>query len=68
MSAELTYSAAPGPRTSALPRWLTSNSPTVVRVAVCSLTVPAYDTGISQPRELRETRAELAMAFLEGAM
>ena len=39
-----------GPCTSALPRWLTSNSPTVVRVAVCSATVPAYDTGISQPQ------------------
>src|ERR1700754_3539825 len=56
VSAELTYSAAPAPRTSALPRWLTSNSPTVVRVAVCSLTVPAYDTGISQP----ENSAKLA--------
>src|ERR1700738_193769 len=49
VSAELTNSAAPGPRTNALPRWLTSNRPTVVRGAVCSLTVPAYDTGISQP-------------------
>ena len=49
MSAELTYSAAPGPLTSALPRWLTSKRPTAVRVAVCSATVPAYDTGISQP-------------------
>jgi len=56
VSAEFTYSAAPGPRTSALPRWLTSNRPTVVRVAVCSLTVPAYETGISQP----ENSAKLA--------
>ena len=46
---ELTNSAAPGPVTSALPRWLTSNSPTAVRVAVCSATVPAYCTGIDQP-------------------
>ncbi|PQM43976.1 hypothetical protein C1Y40_05866 [Mycobacterium talmoniae] len=37
----LTNAAAPGPRTVALPRWLTSNSPTVLRVAVCSATVPA---------------------------
>lgn len=45
----LTNCAAPAPLTDALPRWLTSNSPTLVRVALCSLTVPAYDTGISQP-------------------
>ncbi len=49
VSAELTNRAAPGPRTSALPRWLTSKRPTALRVALCSLTVPAYDTGISQP-------------------
>src|SRR5580693_5411574 len=49
VSAELTKRAAPGPRISALPRWLTSNRPTALRVALCSLTVPAYDTGISQP-------------------
>ena len=49
VSAELTNCAAPGPRTNALPRWLTSNRPTALRVALCSLTVPAYDTGISQP-------------------
>src|ERR1700756_1672593 len=49
VSAELTNSAAFGPRTNALPRWLTSNSPTVVRVAVCSATVPAYETGIDHP-------------------
>ncbi|COX88913.1 Uncharacterised protein [Mycobacterium tuberculosis] len=49
VSAELTNCAAPGPRTSALPRWLTSKRPTAVRVALCSLTVPAYETGISQP-------------------
>src|SRR5271155_1349778 len=49
VSAELTNCAAPGPRTNALPRWLTSNRPTALRVAVCSATVPAYDTGISQP-------------------
>ena len=36
VSAELTNSAAPGPRTNALPRWLTSNRPTALRVAVCS--------------------------------
>src|SRR6201995_1812515 len=49
VSAELTNCAAPGPRISALPRWLTSNRPTALRVALCSLTVPAYATGISQP-------------------
>ena len=56
VSAELTYSAAPGPRTDALPRWLTSKRPTAVRVAVCSPTVPPYETGISQP----ENSAKLA--------
>ena len=56
VSVELTYSAAPEPRTDALPRWLTSNRPTAVRVAVCSPTVPAYATGISQP----ENSAKLA--------
>ncbi len=47
----LTYSAAPGPRTTALPRWLTSKSPTASRTAVCSLTTPppGYSIGISQP-------------------
>jgi hypothetical protein len=49
VSAELTNAAACGPATSALPRWLTSNRPTAVRVAVCSATVPAYETGISHP-------------------
>src|SRR5699024_11384265 len=45
----LTNSAAPGPETRALPRWLTSKSPTAVRVAVCSATVPVYWSGMDQP-------------------
>src|SRR5919112_4059571 len=46
----LTNAAAPGPVTDSLPRWLTSNTPTAVRTAVCSATVPAgYDSGIDQP-------------------
>lgn len=45
----LTNSAAPVPRTTALPRWLTSNTPTASRTAVCSLTTPEYSRGISQP-------------------
>jgi leucyl aminopeptidase len=32
-----------------LPRWLTSKMPTLVRTAVCSLTTPAYSSGISHP-------------------
>ena len=44
-------SAAPGPTTPALPRCDTSNTPTAVRTAVCSLMTPppAYSSGISQP-------------------
>ncbi len=50
LSVALTYAAAPGPLTSALPRWLTSKSPTVLRTAVCSATVPAgYSSGMVQP-------------------
>src|SRR5829696_4670282 len=47
----LTKSAAPGPVTDALPRWLTSNTPTRSRTAVCSATTPppGYSIGISQP-------------------
>src|SRR5690349_12589528 len=47
----LTYAAAPGPRTTALPRWLTSKTPTASRTAVCSLTTPwpAYSSGIDHP-------------------
>ncbi len=47
----LTKSAAPVPRTSALPRWLTSNRPTASRTALCSASTPppAYSSGMSQP-------------------
>src|SRR6185436_1004622 len=50
-SVAFTNAAAPGPRTCALPRWLTSNTPTASRTAVCSLTTPppGYSIGISQP-------------------
>src|SRR5262245_54226547 len=43
--------AAPEPRTTALPRWLTSKTPTDSRTAACSLRTPpsAYSSGISQP-------------------
>src|SRR6478609_2226863 len=48
---ELTKSAAPGPVTDALPRWLTSKTPTRSRTAVCSATTPppGYSIGMSQP-------------------
>src|SRR3954452_2931411 len=48
---ESTYAAAPGPRTVAVPRCETSNSPTAVRTAVCSASTPppAYSIGIDQP-------------------
>src|SRR6188472_4755231 len=50
VSVALTYAAAPGPLTSALPRWLTSKMPTDSRTAVCSLTTPeGYSSGIDQP-------------------
>ncbi len=50
LSVALTYAAAPGPRTIALPRWLTSKMPTDSRTAVCSLTTPeGYSSGIDQP-------------------
>ena len=50
VSVALTYAAAPGPLTSALPRWLTSKMPTASRTAVCSLTTPeGYSSGIDQP-------------------
>ena len=41
----------PGPRDRALPRWLTSKTPTRSRTAVCSATTPppAYSSGIDQP-------------------
>src|SRR3954470_18187192 len=47
----LTKSAAPGPVTDALPRWLTSKTPTRSRTAVCSATTPppGYSIGMSQP-------------------
>src|SRR6476620_11044211 len=47
----LTKSAAPGPVTEALPRWLTSKTPTRSRTAVCSATTPppGYSIGMSQP-------------------
>src|SRR5829696_1803606 len=43
--------AAPGPRTTALPRCDTSKSPTASRTAVCSRTTPpaGYSIGIDQP-------------------
>src|SRR5215217_6409297 len=48
---ESTNAAAPGPRTVAVPRWETSNSPTASRTAVCSASTPppAYSIGIDQP-------------------
>src|SRR6478735_290988 len=50
VSVRLTKSTAPGPATTALPRWLTSKTPTPSRTAVCSLTTPAaYSSGIAQP-------------------
>src|SRR4051794_34657663 len=50
LSVELTKSAAPGPATVILPRWLTSKMPTASRTAVCSLTMPeGYSSGIDQP-------------------
>src|SRR5687768_159811 len=49
-SVALTYAAAPGPTTIALPRWETSKIPTASRTAVCSLITPAgYSSGIDQP-------------------
>src|SRR6476620_1530735 len=47
----LTKSAAPGPVTEALPRWLTSKTPTRSRTAVCSATTPppGYSIRMSQP-------------------
>ena len=36
----LTNPAAPGPVIASLPRWLTSNTPSAARTAVCSATVP----------------------------
>ncbi len=39
-----------GPLTRISPMWLTSNSPTLVRTATCSLMMPVgYWTGMSQP-------------------
>ena len=51
MRQRLTKSAAPGPRTASLPRWLTSKTPTRVRTASCSRMTPppGYSMGISQP-------------------
>src|SRR4051794_6938436 len=50
VSVRFTNSAAPGPSTTALPRGLTSKTPTDSRTAVCSLTTPAGDSsGIDQP-------------------
>src|SRR3712207_5432257 len=50
VSVAFTSSAAPAPETRTLPRWLTSNTPTRSRTAVCSSsTPPGYCSGISQP-------------------
>src|SRR5688500_7665542 len=50
VSVSLTYAAAPGPTTIALPRWETSKMPTASRTAVCSLITPeGYSSGIDQP-------------------
>ena len=50
VSVALTYAAAPGPTTIALPRWETSKMPTASRTAVCSLITPeGYSSGIDQP-------------------
>src|SRR3954463_12254010 len=48
---ESTKAAAPGPRTVAVPRWETSNTPTALRTAACSASTPppAYSIGIDQP-------------------
>ncbi len=67
VSAELTVCAAPGP-TSALPRWLTSKRPTAVRVALCSLTVPAYETGISQPPNFGDNRTSSRWRSLQRSV
>src|SRR5262245_684630 len=40
---------APSPRTSTLPRWDRSNTPTRSRTALCSDRVPWYSMGMSQP-------------------
>src|SRR4249919_1265943 len=49
-SVALTNSAATGPTTVTLPRWLTSKMPTASRTAVCSFTTPdEYSSGIDQP-------------------
>src|SRR5262245_13965466 len=37
------------PATSISPMWLTSNRPAAVLTARCSLTIPLYSTGMSQP-------------------
>ena len=39
----------PGPRISISPMWLTSNTPTAERTALCSSMMPEYWTGMSQP-------------------
>src|SRR5688500_13912550 len=51
VSRSLTKSTAPAPRTTPLPRWLTSKTPTASRTARCSLSTPppGYSIGISQP-------------------
>src|SRR3954454_309429 len=50
VSVALTNSAATGPATMILPRWLTSKMPTDSRTAVCSFTTPVgYSSGIDQP-------------------
>ena len=46
---EIGEPSASGPRISISPMWLTSNSPTAVRTALCSSMMPEYWTGISQP-------------------
>jgi hypothetical protein len=64
VNVEFTYSAAPGPRTAALPRWLTSKRPTGgARRGV--LSDGAFVRDRHQPAgELGEAGAELTMSFL----
>jgi hypothetical protein len=53
--------APPCPRTTPLPRWLTSNTPTASRTARCSLSTPppGYSIGISHPpKSASHLRAE----------
>ena len=64
----LTKSAAPGPDTEALPRWLTSKMPTRSRTAVCSATTPppGYSIGIVPAAEVGHLGAEGDVAVVQG--